>query len=212
MMALALMAGALCVACGDENVDPIDDNGNGTGTGDNPQTELTEPVLINENFDAGMPTGWATADADGDGFNWKCSSDLGIAGFGGSGACMMSQSYSNDLQSPLTPDNYLITPEFDINGNYQVSWQACGQDASFAHEYYEVYVVTINGEQFTTEAKIYSGYADEGKDQGTWYACSANIPESFNGKKIAIAFRHCNTTDEFILNIDNIKVSDPTRE
>jgi hypothetical protein len=71
-----------------------------------------EVVYLFEDFQGGignpqgedwLPEGWIAVDADGDDFNWY---------FGereGEGA-MRSQSWDDPSQTPLTPDNYLITP------------------------------------------------------------------------------------------------------
>lgn len=71
-----------------------------------------EMVYLFEDFQGGiddplgedwLPEGWVAIDADGDDFIWY------FAERQGEGA-MRSQSWDDPSQTPLTPDNYLITP------------------------------------------------------------------------------------------------------
>jgi hypothetical protein len=50
-----------------------------------------------------LPEGWSSIDADGDDFNWYFKEREGEG-------AMRSQSWEDVGQTPLTPDNYLITP------------------------------------------------------------------------------------------------------
>ena len=36
-----------------------------------PLAKLTRAEIFSEDFENGMPEGWATVDSDGDGFNWE---------------------------------------------------------------------------------------------------------------------------------------------
>lgn len=193
LMAIALVAGAMFTACGGEE---------GTGSGNDWPVEA---VLLEEGFEAGsLPAGWTNIDVDADGEAW-CFDAGNFGGANGSSGIAYSKSFYNNF-GPLTPDNYLVTPALKIaDGNYMVSWQVCGQDARYAHEYYEVHVGTVTDGAFTSAGKIFSGYADGAKSQSAWLSKSASLADYAN-QELCIAFRHCNTTDEFYLNLDNVKV------
>ena len=203
LFAIALTASAMMFAC-----DNTDDPNNPDNPGNNDQPG--DPVLIEENFDGGaMPSGWTNIDADADGYAWVHSSDFGaITGNNASAGCVISQSYDNNY-GPLTPNNYLVTPVVKIpNGKYSVSWAVCGQDASYANEYYEVHVGTVENGQFVSQKKIYSETVTA-KAQGTWRTRTVELAD-FAGKEVAIAFRHCDVTDMFYLDLDDVKIFDNT--
>ena len=102
----------------------------------------------------GSMDGWTTIDADNDGYNWQLASVL-MAGYlipsHDGEDCISSQSYASGV-GPLTPDNYLVSPQ----GQYsQISFWACAQDASYPGEHYGVAVSTTgtNANDFTTIAE-----------------------------------------------------------
>ena len=88
-MAIAAIAFgmSMTVACTDDS----ENSGNGNGNGGNTENL---PTTIDENFDNGMPSDWTCIDADGDGIDWMCTSDVLGSGYGrnSSEGCAMSQS------------------------------------------------------------------------------------------------------------------------
>ena len=138
---------------------------------------------------AAMPACWNTIDADGDGFNWELIS-----------GAMHSASYDNTYGA-LTPDNWLVTPQFQLAAgtNYEVTWNADPQDASWPSEHYGLYVTTT-----TADTAAFTLIQD-------WTLTAAgHVPvidlSAYAGQTIYLAFRHWNCTDWFRVAIDNFQL------
>ena len=177
-----------------------------------------------EGFESGsIPTGWTTIDADGDGFNWTIASVL-MAGYTipshGGADCITSQSYSSTY-GPLTPDNYLVSPQVSITNGSTFSFWACAQDPSYAAEHYGVAISTTgntNAADFTTiaewtmtakdaaEAGAYMSKNGKGTREGTWYQKTVDL-SAYAGQQVYIAIRHFNCTDMFYLNVDDAELT-----
>ena len=106
-----------------------------------------------EGFESGMPAGWATIDADGDGNNWVLASATMGTGYGhnNSSDLILSMSYSN-TSGALTPNNYLVTPQVTPTAGSTFSFFACAQDNAWASEHFGVAISTgsqTNANDFT---------------------------------------------------------------
>ena len=167
----------------------------------------------NENFENEATLDcWIFVDADGDGFNWDPSylrdqvDDETGQGYAHNGSYGMvaSASYYSGTQSPLTPDNWLISPEIVIPANYSnvtLSWYTKGQDPSYAEEHYAVLVSTTGASTSSFTTNLY-----EGETTGDWEQHTANLA-AYAGQTIRIAFRHYNVTDMFWLDLDDINIT-----
>ena len=134
------------------------------------------------------PSCWMVLDADGDGQNWLLYQGT-----------IQSASYNSGA---LTPDNWLISPQFDIpaTGSYEVTWTATAQDQSWPAEHYGVFVST-------------TGYSDTANftmlqewTLGTGIFNPVIDLSNYAGQSIYIALRHFNCTDQFRLSIDDFTV------
>ena len=163
-------------------------------------------TLFFEDFENGLPSTWTTIDNDGDGYNWTYHSNVGL----GSGlmtthsgdGLVYSESYYNNYELPLTPDNWLITPQIDLNGIMRV-WIR-GQDPSYASEHFAIYLSTSGNTvgDFTT-------LLQEADATGEYVEYTADL-SAYAGQRGYIAIRHFNITDMFILNVDDFGVfTDP---
>lgn len=144
---------------------------------------------------------WTIVDNDGDGFNWNYYNNLEMEGghmtpHQGEGL-VFSASYDNDSSTPLTPDNWLISPEVTLGG--MLSFWACGQDASYCEEVFGVYVcegTSTNPDDFVQVGTdmVATGAMKE-------YMLDLSAYEGKEGR-FAIVHHHC--TDMFYLNIDDV--------
>ena len=180
---------------------------------------------FSEDFEHGM-TSWTVIDADGDGYGWVLSSETNriytvngnLAGYGhnASEEFVVSGSYAQPMESPLSPDNYLVSPKVPL-GRFLYFW-ACAQDPMFPSDHFGVAVSTTSNcdpEAFTTiaewtmtakaaDAKMDPGITRSGnRSQGTWYRYSVDL-SAFIGEEGYIAIRHFNCNNMFLLNIDDI--------
>lgn len=144
---------------------------------------------------------WTIVDNDGDGFVWEYFNNEGLEsgnltaheGYG----LVFSASYDNDSSTPLTPDNWMISPEVTLGGVF--SFWACGQDASYCDEVFGVFVCVGNSTAPTDFVQV-------GADKtatGTMTEYTFDLSE-YEGQTGRVAIRHYNTTDMFLLNIDDV--------
>ena len=193
----------------------------------NAGVDLTATVItaFTVDFNDGIfPEGWTTIDADGDGHNWvldtECESAYGYnqsnAGFNGS-HMILSGSY-HKTEGALTPDNYLVSPKVILRSGSTFSFYAGAQDYQYPAEHFGVFV-SDNGtdgwdmvQEWTMTAKGASGNRGAGRDgntrdQGNWHQYTVDL-SAYAGEKY-IAIRHFNSSDQFFLNVDNIRLGDP---
>ena len=155
-------------------------------------------TILFEDFEGGLPSGWTTIDNDGDGYDWyeytydEASSHSGTM-------VMISASYINNL-GPLTPDNWLITPQIELGNTLRV-WLN-GQDPNgYDKEHFAIYLSTTGNSvsDFTTTL------VGETITTHEWTEYTADL-SAYAGQQGYIAIRHFNVTDQFQLNVDDFGV------
>ena len=188
--------------------------------------------LETESFEGSL-NGWTTIDADGDNYNWELASEL-MAGYiipSHEGEdCVSSQSYDSDA-GPLTPDNYLVSPQVALGGS--ITFWASAQDANYAAEHFGVAVSTTSNtdasafttiQEWTMTAKKSAGDCksiyDNGnylvknrgnRASGEWYQYTVDL-SAYAGQTGYVAIRHFNCSDMFYLNVDDITIYSPATE
>ena len=167
----------------------------------------TSSILFSEDFESAensaLPDGWTSIDADGDGNTWGTFSTTDPDANGNptvfDTTCATSASYAN--QTALTPDNWLISPQIDLNGTMSV-WLR-GQDPAWAGEHFAIYLSLATDiadvSDFTIEL------VPEAEATGEYVEYTADL-SAYAGQKGYIAIRHFNCTDMFRLNVDNFSV------
>ena len=148
--------------------------------------------------------GWTFVDADGDGFNWIWQQDYSnppyCTAYEGEGL-LFSESYDNDTDEALTPDNWAISPAVEIpTTNPSVTLYACGQDASWAAEHFQIYAGTTN------DVNEMTPISDEFVTTGEYIQYEGDL-SAFAGQTAYVAIRHFNITDMFMLNVDYVVVN-----
>lgn len=162
--------------------------------------------LLQEGFEgATVPQGWVMYDQDGDGYNWTletCAETPHMTPHVGNG-CMYSESYSNEVGAPLTPNNWLVTPAITIPAGAAASltfWVA-GQDASWCEEHYEVYVSTTGN----TVADFTGTPVHEAITTDTYVQQTIDL-SAYAGQTVYIAFVHNEVSDMFVFLLDDVEV------
>ena len=143
--------------------------------------------------------GWTMIDADGDGHNWLHIADEGNKSHSGIGV-MASFSYDHVTKSPLTPNNWFVSPEVALDGT--LTFWAVGQDPSYAAEHFAVYAST--GDPTNTASFVEIMPETVATGEITEYTVDLT---AYAGQKGYIAFRHFNVTDMFRLNIDDVAIT-----
>ncbi len=172
------------------------------------------PYLFSEDFEDNfaeerMP-GWTFVDNDGDGYEWYFTEDDDPAIQKHSGiGLLQSQSYDNPTYSVLTPDNWAITPAFQLSSTENwLSFWVIGQDPSYAAEHFAAYIIAgAPSDDIEDYTLLYEGNA-----KAIYQQIVAEIPSDFNGKVVRLMFRHYNVSDMFILNLDDIAVTEEEPE
>ena len=184
-------------------------------------------ILYSYDFEDHTMQGWTTIDADGDGNNWMLGTvytPYGLTGHNGSSEVVTSQSYINEWKQILYPNNYLVSPVKITahNGTYISLW-ACNQDVSYENfngEHFGVAVSTTNNtnasafttiQEWTLNSKGMgqktSVTRSGNRQQGNWQCFIVDL-SAYAGQNIWIAIRHFNSSDEFMLDVDDITIGE----
>ncbi len=158
-------------------------------------------------FEDGLPDGWTTIDNDGDGNNWTFWTREGIdQAFWHSGSgCMMSESYKegSDVSEELNPDNWLVSPQFELGGS--LSFWARAAVPNYP-DHFAVYLSTTSNGVDNFTIQILPEITSEGEYKNYTIDLSA-----YSGKGY-IAFRHFNSADQYWLLIDDVTLTEPNAE
>ena len=144
---------------------------------------------------------WMIVDNDGDGHNWEYFSNTSnvsgsMEAHSGEGL-VCSASYDYDAGSPLTPDNWLISPEVTLGG--VLSFWAWGQDGNDYEEVFGVFVYV--GSNPTPDEFVQVGADKSATHEMTEYSYDLS---KYAGQTGRFAIRHYKTTNMFYLNIDDV--------
>ena len=107
----------------------------------------------------------------------------------------------SDPKGALTPDNWLITPRLQLEESYTLSWRVAAQDPAWPAEKYSVLISTT-----TPDQDQFTLLHTETMTDGEWHYRELDL-SAYEGQIVYLAFRHHDTTDQFIIKLDAIKVS-----
>ena len=166
-------------------------------------TTATLYELDNSNIDALVAhfnANLTTLDVDGDGNVWR------VANFQSGATGIMSASWDNN--TALTPDNWLLLPGKQIASGGKFTMTITAPDPDGYHkEYFEVRILDqpITSGNYST-AELLFGYRLTYGDFQPYYV-DVDIPASYNGKTAYIAIRHYDTTDEYYIVVQAMKLT-----
>ena len=180
----------------------------------------SETVGDNVGEDTDIPASFLSYDVDGDGFNWGLSNpvnftqpfgDIYVANnFITSASFITTGAGGNGGDGALSPNNILVTPLVSIPGgasDVELSYfVGSGTDPDFFSETYSVTVTTSSAEADILAATpvLTTTLAFQGGEDVV-----INL-DAFIGMDVYIAFRHHDTTDQWLIGLDNLKVVDGT--
>lgn len=168
-----------------------------------------ESTLIEEGFEGDVvpPANWTIIDGDYDGISWRYDP---VFTFHGGSRAISSDSYVNGYGA-LTPDNFLITPALAIpaNSTANINYWICAQDEGYAFEHYAVVLSTtgISPSDFTTTLFEETFQDKANKGPGIWHERNVTIPATYAGQTVFIAFRHYNSTNNYAITLDDVKIT-----
>ena len=162
---------------------------------------MPEDIVFYESFEGGViPPGWRNYDEDGDTFKWVVA-PVGIDGHESSRA-LWSQSYDNGVLQPLNPDNWIVMPAIDIEEDCYLKFWVRTQDYDFPTEHYEVWVSTDSSDVEDFSTMLY----EETTTAEDWHRVSISL-SSYVGETCYFAWRHCNSTNNYAVKIDEIFIT-----
>ncbi|MGN0033479.1 MAG: choice-of-anchor J domain-containing protein [Candidatus Limimorpha sp.] len=167
--------------------------------------------------------GWTNIDADGDGHVWyhnsQCQTSHGVLSMDSHTGVghVVGESYCNGSHQALTPDNYLVSPQkYNIGGSSVLSFWAVAQDASYPLEHFGVAISTTGNtsasdfttiQEWTLTAKSTGEKKARGLNaSGSWYEFTCDL-SAYAGQQVWIAIRHFNVSDQFIICIDDMTLT-----
>lgn len=155
---------------------------------------------------------WDNIDADGDGQSWAVIDyDLNEDGVPDGNPTLASASWTS-ATGALTPDNWAISSAIDLSSlpsdaEIALTWEARGVDVDFADENYTVYVGNNNEISSLVNSSVtFNEIIGQNGGAGVFVPRQLDI-SSLRGETVYVAFRHHNSTDEFVLNIDTIEIA-----
>ena len=151
-----------------------------------------------DSFENGIDC-WTLVDGDDDDYEWELSNGTGNTG----SYYMASASYVNYVGA-LTPNNWFISPAIDLtsqSGTIKLSYFVKGQDDTFFAEHYKVRISTTTSDT----ASFSTVLVDETLPMVGWNEKTVDL-SAYAGQTIYIAFVHCEITDMFYINLDDVSV------
>jgi hypothetical protein len=167
-------------------------------------------------FENGNSQGWTILQGLGSDSpnNWTHSSNYTAGNFSAgqghnsSNGFMLSESLV-DNNTPVHPDNYLVSPQILLGGS--ISFWATNLDNYFGAEHFGVAISTGSGtdaSEFTVLQEWTLPVERTGStrsiDDGTWYEYTTDL-SAFSGMGY-VAIRHFDCTDQWLLCVDDITI------
>ena len=161
-----------------------------------------------EDFEEGRILDWTLIDADGDGHNWQMPATVDM-GHGGTDGMLVSYSYDNATTSPLTPNNFMVSPRVTLpSAGGIISFWACAMDEQYCAEHFAVSIsTTVNNDPMAFTTLQEWTLSAKGTRQGTWRQYSVDL-SNYAGQEVYLAIRHFNCTDMFAICVDDIFIGD----
>ncbi len=159
------------------------------------QVTLLEELFNNpEN----LPAGWLNIDQDGDGQAW------------------LINTYQTEIYAAsaswnsiaLTPENYLVTPQLNLqgmSGTLKVRYSICAASKNYYQEHYKLAISTTTPTAQAFTNIIHEETLTSLEANGNWSPREFDI-SAFLGQNIYITWCHYNCTDMYKLLLDSVYV------
>ncbi|MBO4452461.1 MAG: choice-of-anchor J domain-containing protein, partial [Clostridia bacterium] len=122
---------------------------------------------------------------------------------------IFSQSYDNTEGTALEPDNWAVSPAFDLSeatGTAYVTLYARGQDDSYAEEVFQIYAGT------TPDIEEMDPISEEFTATDEYEQYRGNLTDFIGEETVYVAIRHYDVTDMFYLNVDAVEIWAPSAD
>ncbi|MEO8934549.1 MAG: choice-of-anchor J domain-containing protein [Xanthomarina sp.] len=171
-------------------------------------------VVWSEDFNDEDLSDWTLIDADGDGRNWGDIFQVTTGAPDNTPVTPVSLISRSWQQSPLTPDNWAISPAIDLtgaSGTITVEWITQVPAAPWDAEKYSIHVGTTNNtfDLVASPTSLTQTLGDAGHT-GTPINQTLDISSLAGEAQVYIAFRHWDSTDNDFISIDDVVVTAQT--
>ena len=169
-------------------------------------------VEWSESFEQGIPSTWQNIDNDGDGYKWwKVKEEPTFEHVDNSThhgeQSIHSNSYLRVGTKTLTPDNWLILPEQNLNAekNYALTFDIVAFDGGYLKDKIGIYISTDGGNSYTQLGDDFdftqSELGDSMPVKDVWQEVEVDL-SAYSGKKVSIAIVHHNSRNEYMVVMD----------
>lgn len=168
-------------------------------------------VEWSESFEQGIPSTWQNIDNDGDGYKWwrlkeEPSFEKPTTPPHHGNETIHSNSFIRNGGKILTPDNWLILPEqnLDAEKNYALTFDIIATDKSYRKDKIGIYISTDGGNSYTQlgdDFDLTKCTIDDFHIYSNWSEVEVDL-SAYSGKKINIAIVHHNSRDEYMVVMD----------
>lgn len=169
-------------------------------------------VEWSESFEQGIPSTWQNIDKDGDGYKWwKVKEEPTFEHVDNSThhgeQSIHSNSFIRNDGKTLTPDNWLILPEQNLNAekNYALTFDIVAFDGGYLKDKIGIYISTDGGNSYTQLGDDFdltqSELGDSMAVKDVWQEVEVDL-SAYSGKKVSIAIVHHNSRNEYMVVMD----------
>lgn len=169
-------------------------------------------VEWSESFEQGIPSTWQNIDNDGDGYKWwKVKEEPTFEHVDNSThhgeQSIHSNSFIRNDGKTLTPDNWLILPEQNLNAekNYALTFDIVAFDGGYLKDKIGIYISTDGGNSYTQLGDDFdftqSELGDSMPVKDVWQEVEVDL-SAYSGKKVSIAIVHHNSRNEYMVVMD----------
>lgn len=169
-------------------------------------------VEWSESFEQGIPSTWQNIDKDGDGYKWwKVKEEPTFEHVDNSThhgeQSIHSNSFIRNDGKTLTPDNWLILPEQNLNAekNYALTFDIVAFDGGYLKDKIGIYISTDGGKSYTQLGDDFdftqSELGDSMAVKDVWQEVEVDL-SAYSGKKVSIAIVHHNSRNEYMVVMD----------
>jgi len=175
-------------------------------------TTISNNTLFSDDFSDGDASDWSILDNNSEtADDWSLVEETDFPAPFGIYTDFFMASYSWN-GSPYFPDNFLSTPLISIPAgatNVQLSYLAgSGSDVTYYNENYEVWVST----SISSSANILAGTRIKDENLNAFLSTAGGQTRTaslvgFDGQDVYVSFRHHDSTNEWIIGIDNVELT-----
>jgi hypothetical protein len=177
-------------------------------------TAKSQVVVYSNDFSNIQNEQFQVADLDGDGEVWGALNfaQVQVPFLQAQGVALVSFSWDPETETPLTPDNLIISPAINISAvpagtTLTFKWKVAAIDPQFFAENYSVYFVS-EATQTSIATAIVSGpaFTETLTAGGQIFNRQVDISSFAGQPNIHFVLRHHDCTDQFVLVIDDVVI------